>query len=129
MIDDLASLAADLTRLLKAGELDKAFKLSSDARRLARVVTLEARQLGVHEATIGLVEARRLREKILRQADEQPEAQRAFARAQLERICRELFDERIAVLQTRKRELSHPRRAVATKPGGFPLEMKGSGNA
>ena len=117
MIDDLARLTADLARLLKAGELDKALRLSGDARRVARVVTLEARQLGVHEATVGIIEARRMREQILRHADAQPEAQRVYARVQLERICRELFDERIAALTTRKRELSRPRRAVATRPG------------
>lgn len=113
MMDDLARLTADLVELLKAQELEEAVKLAGDARRLARADDLSARQLGVHEATLGLIEARRMRDQLLRQANAQPEAQRAYAREQLERICRELFDAQIAALQTRKRELSRPRRALA----------------
>lgn len=109
-MDDLSRLAANLVELLKAQELEKAIKLAEDKRRLARADDLGARQLGVHEATVGLIEARRMREQLLRQADTQPESQRAYARGQLERICRELFDARIAALRTRKRELSRPHR-------------------
>lgn len=112
MMDDFSRLAADLVELLKARELDKAIKLAGDARRFARAEHLDARQLGVHEATLGIFEVRRMREQILRQAETQPEAERAYAREQLEKICRELFDVRIAALQTRKRELSRPRRAL-----------------
>lgn len=110
MIDESVRLANALIELLQARELEKALALARGARHLARSQDLESRQLGVHEATRGLVEARRIRERLLLQAETQPESQRAYAREQLERICRELFDPQIAALQTRKRLLSRPHR-------------------
>lgn len=108
MMSDLSRLTGEILELLKAGELEKALQLSGEARRRARADTLSARQLAVHEVTLGIVEVRRMREHILRQADTQPEAQRAYAREQLEKICRELYDPQIASLQTRKRAYSRP---------------------
>lgn len=111
MIDGSVQLASALIELLKARELEKALALARGARHLARAHDLQSRQLGVHEVTLGLVEARRMREQLLLQVEIQPESQRAYAREQLERICRELFDPQIAALQTRKRALSRPRHA------------------
>lgn len=110
MTPEFVRLAASLVELLKAQELEKAVALACSARQLARAQDLQGRQMGVHEATLGLVEARRMREQLLRQADMQPQPNRAYAREQLERICRELFDPQIAALQTRKRALSRARR-------------------
>lgn len=109
-MDDFSRLSAELMELLKAHELDKALKLAADARHVARTSSLAARQQGVHEATLGIIEARKMRALVLREAEMQPEEQRVYAREQLERVCRELFDAQIAILQTRKRELSRPSR-------------------
>lgn len=116
MIDESVRLATALIELLKARELEKALALARGACHLARAQGLQSRQHGVHEATLGLVEARRMREQVLLQVEMQPESQRAYAREQLERICRELFDPQIAALQTRKRVLSRARRADS-QPG------------
>jgi hypothetical protein len=112
MTDGLSRFGAELIELLKAHELDKALKLAANARHFARAGDLEARQRGVDEASRGIRAAREMRARILQQAENQPDAQRAYAREQLERVCRELFDPQIANLQTRKRELSRPHRIV-----------------
>ncbi|TCG09294.1 hypothetical protein BZM27_06545 [Paraburkholderia steynii] len=110
MSNDLAVVAAEIVALIKSLELEKARRLAMERRREAAVWEFGARQKSVHELTLAIVEAKRQRERVMRTVDDLPQAQRLFAKAQVEAICREFFDAEIAEWATRKRELSRPGR-------------------
>lgn len=111
MIDDLASLSAELLTLVKAMEFEKARELVQRARRASVVADFEGRQQTVHALTLTIAAAKRQRARLLQEVDLFPSDKRAFAQAELERLCRCHFDEVIAALTTEKRKLSQPRQS------------------
>ncbi|WP_442809185.1 hypothetical protein [Trinickia soli] len=110
MIADLPTVAGELVELVKALQLEKARQLAQEARRVAVSSHLEGRQQTVHELTLAIAEAKRQRARLFQEVVALPESQRLFARAEVENICRSLFDAEIALLTTRKRQLSRPTR-------------------
>lgn len=110
MSNDLAIVAGELVALIKALELEKARRLAVERRREAAVREFGARQKSVHELTLAIVEAKRQRERVMRAVDDVSQAQRLFAKAQVEAICREFFEVEIARWTAKKRELSRPGR-------------------
>ncbi len=110
MINDVVGLVGELTNLIKACELEKATHLAASAMRQLRASNLDSRQASVHQVTISLVELRRQRERLHDVVATLPESEKLLAQTQIERICRDLFDNEIAALQSRKRQLSCPAR-------------------
>jgi hypothetical protein len=110
VISDLSRLAAQLVELIKMQELDKARQLVQDARRAGAGSDFRARRQTVHELTLAIADAKRQRARLFLAVDALPDSQRLFARAEVENICRSLFDAEIASLTTRKRQLSNPAR-------------------
>lgn len=110
MITDLAGIAAELAALIKANEFGKARQRVLEAHRSGLASDMTERQQTVHALTLALVEAKKQREMLLQVIEGLPEGQKYFARAQVETICREIFDEQISSLQARKRQLSRPAR-------------------
>ncbi|MBN3787218.1 hypothetical protein [Burkholderia sp. Ac-20353] len=110
MIADLPAIAADLVELVRALELERATQLAQAARRDAHRAHFEDRQQTVHALTLAIAEAKRQRAKLLSTVDALPPAEQARARHTVEAICRSLFDEQIASLATRKRQVSRPAR-------------------
>lgn len=110
MINDVVYFAGEIANLIKAFELEKAALLAADALRMARTTDLGTRQASVHQITLNLAELRRQRERLHDAVEALPDAEKRFARAQIEEICRHLFDGEIAALQTSKRQLSRPAR-------------------
>jgi hypothetical protein len=109
MIEDIFQVTTALVALIEAQELEKAKQLAQRANQSARTYDFKSRQLAVHEVTRCLKEAQGQREKLLQAVEALPGTQKLFARAQVEAICRDLFDGEIAWLRTRKRQLSQPR--------------------
>lgn len=110
MINDVVGLAGELTNLIKAHELEKATLLAASALRQARASDFDLRQTSVHQVTLSLVELRRQRERLHDAVATLPEMEKLLAQTQIEKICRQLFDNEIAALQTRKRQMSRPAR-------------------
>lgn len=109
MIEDLSKIAGEAMSLIKAHQIEKAAKLVRDKHRAALTSSFNGRQQTVHEVTLALVETRAQRDKVLQTVDELPKQLQPIARAQVENICRELFDPQILELQALKRKISRPR--------------------
>jgi hypothetical protein len=110
MIADLAGIAAELAALIKEQELGKARQRAREAHRSGLALDITARQQTVHALTQALFEVKKQREMLFQAVEGLPEGQKYFARAQVETICREIFDDHISSLQARKRQLSRPAR-------------------
>jgi hypothetical protein len=108
VISDLSSVAASVVELIKAQELEKARQLVLNRHRAALGSHFEARQQGVHELTLAIVEAKKQRSRVMQAVDGLPAEQQLLARVQVEAMCRDLFDGEIASLTSRKRQLSRP---------------------
>lgn len=109
MTEDLSSIASAVLSLIKAQQIEKAAQLVQKAHRSALTKSFQERQQTVHEVTLALVEARKQRQKLIQAVNEFPQGQQLLVRAQVEKICRDLFDAKIIELQTRKRQLSRTR--------------------
>lgn len=109
MIEEFSTIAGEVTKLIKAQQIEKAAQLVQKAHRSALANSFKERQRTVHEVTLALIEIRRQRDKLIQTVDEFPQGQKPLARAQVEQICRMLFDEKILEMQTQKRQLSRPR--------------------
>ncbi len=109
MIEDFSRIAANLINLIKSQQIEEAVQLAQKARRSALTTSFTERQRTVHEVTLAVVEARRQRDKVIQAVNECPQGQQPLVRAQVEQICRDLFDAKIFEMQARKRQLSRPR--------------------
>jgi hypothetical protein len=107
-MDDLPTLAADLIELIRARELETASARLHAVRRRTLDEQTRDRRRSVHEVTLALVEAKKQRTRLMREFEALPETERHFARFEFDAMCRILFDEEIAWLTTRKRQLSAP---------------------
>lgn len=110
MIADFSSIAVDLVELVRALELERADQLAQAARRNAQRSHFEGRQQTVHTLTLAIADAKMQRTKLFDAVDALPHTEQGRARHTVEGICRLLFDEQIASLVTRKRQLSRPAR-------------------
>lgn len=110
MINEFLFFGGELVRLLKSRELEKASLLAATALRTARLTNLRSRQDNVHEITLNIAELRQQHDHLKKAISALPEAERCLAWVNIEEIYRQLFDGEIAVLQTRKRQLSRPAR-------------------
>jgi hypothetical protein len=108
MIEDISAIAMELVELIKARQLETARQLVHASRRTALGAHSHERQRSVHEITLAIAEAKKQRVRLLREVEALPEAEQQFARIEIEGICSRLFDEEIARLTTRKRQLSRP---------------------
>lgn len=110
MIADFSSVAVDLVELVRALEIERATQLAQAARRSAQQSHFEDRQQTVHALTLAIAAAKTQRAKLFDVVDTLPQSEQAHARHAVEGICRLLFDEQIASLVTRKRQISRPSR-------------------
>ncbi|RQR46238.1 MULTISPECIES: hypothetical protein [unclassified Burkholderia] len=110
MIADFSALAVDLVELIRALELERAAQLAHAARRDAQRAHFEDRQQTVHALTLAIAAAKMQRTKLFDAVAALPPAEQSRARHAVDDICRVLFDEQIASMVTRKRQLSRPAR-------------------
>ena len=108
MIADISTIAMELVELIRARQLETARQLVHASRRTALGAHSHERQRSVHEITLAITEAKKQQARLLREVETLPESERQFARVEIEIICSSLFDEEIARLTTRKRQLSRP---------------------
>ncbi|AOK06575.1 hypothetical protein KDW55_10835 [Burkholderia sp. AU19243] len=110
MIADLSAIAVDLVELIRALELERADQLAQTVRRDAQRAHFEGRQQTVHALTLAIANAKMQRTKLFDAVATLPPSEQSRARHAVEGICRALFDEQIASMVTRKRQLSRPAR-------------------
>lgn len=109
MIEEFSIITTEVIKLIKSQQIEEAAQLVKKTRRSALITSFKERQQTVHELTLALIETRKQRDKLIQAVNEYSQGTQSLARAQVEQICRLLFDERVLEMQARKRQLSRPR--------------------
>ena len=106
---DFSSLAAELIRAIKAGELEAAARLAEEARQRAALADYEDRSKAVAQDARAMVQLKRQREEVRQAIDGLPADVRLDAEHRVVPIIWKTFDQEIARLRCRKRRNSSAR--------------------